>query len=168
MSNVLNFPQSPLTPFLGEWARDPISVSRNKVARRILGEVGLKKLWACGSMTELTQCLAADPELAEKHQALLRIGVESRMVVTQQTIAWNNAETASLPARTNTFQVVKVAMEGKKVIVDTIELNGARRGRRAGHVLRMNEQWLLVSEHYYGAQAQLFPPSPVFRYYRPS
>jgi hypothetical protein len=46
MAEVISFPQSPLSPFLGEWIRDPMSVSRNKVARHTLGADGLTKLWA--------------------------------------------------------------------------------------------------------------------------
>jgi hypothetical protein len=168
MAKVIGFPQSPLSPYLGEWIRDPMSVSRNKVAKSKLGADGLTKLWAFGSMTELTEYLATDPELAERYKALAGIGRESRLVVTPQTITFNNSGVASIPAKTSEFQVVRAVTQGKKVIAETIELTGARRGQRIGYVLRMNRQWLLMSEQYYGAQARLFPRSPVFRYYRPS
>ena len=39
MGNVISFTPSPLTPFLGKWVRDPISVSRNKVASRTLARM---------------------------------------------------------------------------------------------------------------------------------
>jgi hypothetical protein len=168
MAKVIGFPQSPLTPFLGEWVRDPISVSRNKVAKRMLGADGLRRLWAFGSMAELTDYLATDLELAERYKALAGIGGESRLVVTPQTITMNNSGVASISAKTSEFQVVRTVTEGKKVIAETIELTGARRGQRIGYVFRMNKQWMLMSEQYYGAQARLFPRSPVFRYYRPS
>jgi hypothetical protein len=172
MAKVIGFPQSPLSLFLGEWIRDPISVSRNKVAKRILGAEGLTKLWAFGSMAEMSAYLALDPELAEKYRVLAGMSPESRLVIAPQTMTWNNSGfwsnsgIASLPATTSKFQIVKAVAEGKKVIAETIELTGARRGQRIGYVLRMNQQWLLASEQYYGTQARLFPQSPVFRYYR--
>jgi len=170
MPNVIRFSPSALAPFVGKWVRDPISVSRNKVVKRMLGEDGLKKLWACDSMQEQTECLSQDPALAEKYQALLRIagpGGDNHIVVTLQTIAFNDSANAPA-AKSSVYQVVKVTTEGRKVIVDSIDLSPARQGGRIGHVFRMNKQWLLVSERYYGAQARLFPRSPVFRYYRPS
>jgi hypothetical protein len=167
MAKLIGFPQSPLSPFLGEWIRDPISVSRNKVAKGRLGPDGLAKLWAFGSMADLTEYLATDPELAERYKVLTAIGRESRLVVTPQSITFNNSGVASIPPKTSSFQVVNAIAQGRKVIAETIELTGARRGHRIGYVLRMNKQWLLMSEQYYGAQARLFPRSPVFRYYRP-
>jgi hypothetical protein len=144
-----------------------MSVSRNKVGKHIFGADNLTKLWAFGSMAELTEYLASDPELAEKHRARAALGTESRLQITPQTIAFNRSEVGSIPPKTSSFQVVRAVSEGKKVVAETIELTGARRGQRIGFVLRMNKQWLLVSERYYGAQARLFPRSPVFRYYRP-
>jgi hypothetical protein len=168
MAKVIGFPQSPLSPFLGEWVRDPMSVSRNKVAKHTLGVEGLTKLWAFGSMAELVQYLATDPELAERYKSLGGIGSESRLVITPQSITFNKSGAGSIPAKSSSFQIVSIIAEGKKVIAETIELTGARRGQRIGYVLRMSQQWLLISEQYFGAQARLFPRSPVFRYYRPS
>ncbi len=153
---------------LGEWVRDPMSVSRNKVAKNTLGAEGLTKLWAFGSMAELTEYLTSDPQLEERYKSLGGVGGQNRLVVTPQTITFYRSGSASVPAKTSEFQVVRAAAEGKKVIAKTIELTGARRGQSIGYILRMNKQWLLVSEQYYGAQARLFPRSPVFRYYRPS
>jgi len=170
MGNVISFSQSPLTPFLGKWVRDPISVSRNKVARRTLGDDGLKKLWACGSMQESLQCLEEDPALAEKYQALLQIGGlggQSDIEITLRTMVWNNSATGPNSIKTSVSQVIKVSAEGRKVIVESISLRAGAPDRHIGYVLRMSKQWLLVSERYYGAQARLFPRSPVFRYYRP-
>jgi hypothetical protein len=167
MAKMINFPQSPLSPYLGEWIRDPMSVSRNKVGKRLFGADGLTKLWAFGSMTELTEYLASDPELAEKYRARAALGAESHLQITPQTITFNRSGIGAIPAKVSQFQVVRAVAEGKKVIAETIELTGARRGQRIGYVLRMNKQWLLMSEQYYGAQARIFPRSPVFRYYRP-
>ncbi|MGA8728185.1 MAG: hypothetical protein WB608_05485 [Terracidiphilus sp.] len=170
MGNVISFTPSPLTPFLGKWVRDPISVSRNKVASRTLGEDGLKKLWACESMQECLLCLREDPALTEKYQALLQFGAfsgQNQIEITHRTIAWNDSSTRPNSAGTSVSQVIKVSAEGRKVVVESISLRTGVPARHIGYVLRMNKQWLLVSERYYGAQAGLFPRSPVFRYYRP-
>jgi hypothetical protein len=144
-----------------------MSVSRNKVAKNTLGADGLTKLWAFGSMTELTQHLATDPVLAERYKMLGGMAGQNRLVVTQQTITFNRSGGGSIPAKVSSFQIVKAYAEGKKAIAETIELTGARQGKRIGFVLRMNKQWLLMSERYFGAAARLFPRSPVFRYHRP-
>src|SRR5271157_2574208 len=81
MAKVIGFSQSPLSPFLGEWVRDPMSVSRNRVAKQILGADGLTRLWSFGSMTELTEYLATDSELAKRYNALAGMGGENRLVV---------------------------------------------------------------------------------------
>jgi hypothetical protein len=167
VAKLIGFPQSPLSSFLGEWVRDPMSVSRNKVGKRMLGAEGITKLWAFGSMAELTEYLASDPELAQKYRAHAALGAESRLQITPQTITLSISGIGSIPAGTSQFQVVRAVAEGKKVIAETIELTGARQGHRIGYVLRLNKQWLMMSEQYYGAQARLFPRSPVFRYYRP-
>ena len=70
MSTVVPFSQSPLKPYLGEWILDQISISRNKLSRLLLGEDGVKKLWACGSIEELRQ-LAAD-DRSEEHTSELQ------------------------------------------------------------------------------------------------
>jgi hypothetical protein len=170
MPNVIRFAASPLAPFVGRWVRDPLSVSRNKVVKRMLGADGLQKLWACDSIQDRTECLASDPPLAEKYEALLRLGgpaSESCLEVTLQTLTFNDAASASSPAKSSRYQVAKVTAEGKKVVVECVGLEIERQGRRIGYVLRMNKNWLLVSERYYGPQAQIFPRSPVFRYDRP-
>lgn len=167
MAKVIGFPASPLSPFLGSWLRDPMSVSRNKVVKNALGAEGLTKLWAFGSMQKLNEYLATDPELAERYRTLGRSEVHAGLEVTPQTITFFRPAGGSIPAKTSSFQIVKTFAQGRKVVAETIELTGARRGQRIGYVFRMNKQWLLVSEQYYGANARLFPPSPVFRYYRP-
>jgi hypothetical protein len=172
MPNVIRFAASPLAPFVGRWVRDPLSVSRNKVVKRMLGADGLKKLWACDSIQDRTECLANEKALAEKYQALLRLaglGNESHLEVTLQTITFNDAAPASSPAKSSmpsVYQVAGVTAEGKKVVVESIDQGVERHGRRIGYALRMNKNWLLVSERYYGTRAQLFPRSPVFRYSR--
>ena len=168
MARIISFPQSPLSPFLGMWVRDPMSVSRNRVVKQMLGADGLKKLWAFGSMQELTEYLATDLDLAEKYRALGGWGTQSHLKITAQALTFDKPGAGSIAAKTSSFQIVKAVAQGKKVVAETIELTGARRGHRIGFVLRMNKQWLLVSEQYYGAEARLFPRSPVFRYYRPS
>lgn len=160
MSNVIPFGASPLTPFLGEWIRDPISVSRNKVSRRMLGDEGLKTLWACPSIEAVRRCLDADPALAETYQARLRLAPESRMTITRGMVTWRDAASSFGPAETIDFPVHRVSAEGRNVIVHT-----TRRGRPQAFVLRMNKEWLLVSERSGGADAGLMPRSPVFRYH---
>jgi hypothetical protein len=171
MPNVIRFAASPLAPFVGRWVRDPLSVSRNKVVKRLLGVEDLQKLWIFDSIQDRMECLAKDQALAEKYQAILRLGglgSESHIEVTLQTITFNDAAPASSPAKSSAHQVVKVTAEGRKAVVESVDLGVERHGRRTGYVLRMNKNWLLVSERYYGTRAQLFPRSPVFRYYRPS
>ncbi len=171
MPNVIRFAASPLAPFVGRWVRDPLSVSRNKVVKRMLGSDGLQKLWACDSIQDRVQFLAEDQSLAEKYQALLRLSglaSESHLEVTLQTLTFNDAASASSPAKSSRYQVAKVTAEGKKVVVESVGLGIERQGRRIGYVLRMDKNWLLVSERYFGTQAQIFPRSPVFRYDRPS
>jgi hypothetical protein len=166
MSNLIQFkPSSPLSPFLGEWVLDPLSVSRNKVMKKALGEDGLKVIWACASMRERTQFLAANPELANRYQSVLRISLEDRMVVTPQAITFNRALSGTVPARTSVYAITRVTTEGRKVIAHTIDTRPERRGHPIGYVFRMQKQWLLVSEQYYGREAQFFPRSPVHRYY---
>jgi hypothetical protein len=122
-------------------------------------------------MEELTDCLKADPALAEKYQALLRVagfGTGSHMAISLQAIAWQDANNAADPAASWVFPVLRVAAEGRKVIVHTVDTRPEKRGKPIAFVLRMNQQWLLLSERYQGAQARIFPPSPTFRYYRQS
>jgi len=164
MHSVIEFKPFPLSPFVGEWILDPLSVSRNKVVKRTLGEDGFRKLWACGSMEERAQCLATEPELAERYRSVLHVGRESNLVITLQNITWIHLQSATLPAKTTVYPVVRVVSEGRKVLVHSIDI--PERGRQSIiYVLRMNKRWLLFSQQFTGRQAQLFPRSPVFRYY---
>jgi hypothetical protein len=181
MSNVISFPQSPLSPYLGPWVRDPLSVSRNKVVRLTLGADGLKKLWACDTIEERQRLLAEDPVLDDKYRAIAALGqsgMGGRMEISLQAIVWKASEIASAPtaggpaasasAANWVFQVARVAANGKKVIVHATNLRPEKRGKPVAFVLRMSKQWLLMSEQYSAAQANIFPRSPVFRYYRSS
>jgi hypothetical protein len=166
MSNLIQFkPSSPLSPFLGEWLLDPLSVSRNKVMKKAMGEDGLKRVWACASMQERAQFLAANPDLASRYQSVLRISQEGRMVVTPQAITFDRSQIGTVPARTSVYAITRVTAEGRKVIANTVDTRPERRGHPIGYVFRMQKQWLLVSEQYYGREAQFFPHSPVHRYY---
>jgi hypothetical protein len=164
MNNVVAFhasPPSPLEPFLGTWIRDPMSVSRNKVTRRALGDDGLKRLWSCRSIAELRQCLQDDAGLAEKYAALCQSRPEGQLVIARRTLTFSRAASQFAEARTVTSAITRVAAEGRMIIV-----HNAPRPTVAGHALRRKGEWLLVSERYAGRNALLFPPSPVFRYYR--
>lgn len=164
MGKVIDFRPSPLSPFLGEWLLDPLSVSRNKAVKHALGEDGLKKLWACGSMQERAEYLAANPELAERYKTLRRSGTDSRLVVTQQSLTFTWPRAGTPEGKTSVFPVLRVAVEGRKAVVNTI--NGPERGNQPiSYVFRFSKRWLLVSERYTGRAAQYFPRSPVFRYY---
>jgi hypothetical protein len=165
VANVIEFKSPHLSPFLGEWLLDPLSVSRNKVMKSALGEEGLKKLWACSSMEERAQCLAADPELAVRYQSVLHLGRESRMLVTSQAITWNRSQSGAAPAKTSLYTITKITTEGRKVIAHTVDTRPERLGHPIAYVFRMSKQWLLVSEQYYGREAMFFPRSPVHRYY---
>ena len=134
MSNFTGFAPSPLAPLVGKWLRDPISVSRNKVSKRILGDDGLKTLWACGSMAEVRQRLAADPELAEKYHALLRLGGGGELTITLRALTWREPHLHSDPLSVNTAPVTKAAGSGRGVVVST----GAR-GGASEFVLRMSK-----------------------------
>lgn len=164
-SNVIEFRSSPLSPFLGEWLLDPLSVSRNKIIKSVLGDEGLKKLWGCASMEERAQCLTGDPELASRYQEVIHFGRQSRMVVTPQAITWNHPQICASPAKTRVYSIAKVNTEGRKVIAHAVDTRPERRGHPVGYVFRMNKQWLLVSEQYFGREAMFFPRSPVHRYY---
>jgi hypothetical protein len=168
MANVISFSSSPLGAFLGKWLLDPLSVSRNKVMKGRLGDEGLKKLWACASMEERAQCLAGDPELASRYQFVPGLGRESSLVLTPKAITFTRAQSGTIRAKTTELSVVRVTAEGKKAVVHTIDTRPELCGRPMAYVFRMNKQWLLVSERYIGREAQLFPRSPVHRYYRPA
>jgi hypothetical protein len=166
MGNVISFRPLPPSPFLGKWLLDPLSVSRNKVVKQTIGEAGLKKLWACGSMEERAQCVADDAELANRYQSVVHLGRKKSLVVTLETICWSHAQGASLPAEEAVLPVMRVAVEGRKVIVHSVETRPGRRGRPLAYVFRRQKQWLLVGERYSGREAQFFPRSPVQRFYR--
>jgi hypothetical protein len=161
MSNVVAFPTSLLAPFFGTWIRDPMSVSRNKVAKRMLGEDGLKRLWRCGSIAELRQCLQEDTGLAEKYAALCGSGAEGRLVIARHLMTWSKSATPLAAARTVSSAITRVTAEGRMIIV-----HNAPRPTVSAHALRRKGEWLLVSELYAGRNVLYFPPSPVFRYYR--
>ncbi len=166
MSNVISFSTSPLAPFLGKWELDPLSVSRNKVMKGRLGKEGLKKLWGCASMEERARCLGEDPELASRYHFVLGLGRECTLVLTPKAITFIRAQSGAIGAKETVLAVAKVAVEGKKAVVHTIDTRQELLGRRIAYVFRMNKQWLLVSERYFGREAHLFPRSPIHRYYR--
>ena len=164
MSNVVAFPAPPpslLEPFLGSWILDPMSVSRHKVTKRALGDDGLKRLWSCRSIAELRHCLEADAALAERYAALCRSRAEGQLVIARRTLTFSRTAMRFAEARTVTSAITRVTAEGRMIIV-----HNAPRPTVSGHALRRKGEWLLVSERYAGRNALLFPPSPVFRYYR--
>ncbi|HEY6447497.1 MAG TPA: hypothetical protein VIY53_13635 [Acidobacteriaceae bacterium] len=164
MGRVIDFRSSPLSPFLGGWALDPLSVSRNKVVKHALGEDGLKKLWACESMETRAECLAADPDLAARYDTLRRSGNDNHLVVTLQTVTFHWSRAGFPEGKVTVYPVLRVSLEGRKAIVHTV--NGPERGNQPiSYVFRFSRQWLLVSERYTGRAALYFPRSPVFRYY---
>jgi len=164
MGKVIGFPQSPLAPFLGRWVLDPLSVSRNKAVKHALGEEGLKKLWGLASMEERAAYLAGDAELAARYASLRRTGNDSHLVVSPQTLTFMRPQMGVVEAKTSVFPVLRVSEEGRKAVVHTV--NGPERGNHAiAYVLRFSKGWLLVSERYFGRAAQLFPRSPVHRYF---
>jgi hypothetical protein len=161
MGTVIAFPPSLLEPFLGNWIRDPVSVSRNKVVKRTLGEDGMKLLWRCGSMADVRRCLRADAELAAKYEALCRLGSEGRLVIARRLMTWTEAAVDFKPARTVSAPITRITAQGRSVMVQTSSSPTV-----VGYVLRWKNEWLLVSESYAGLNVVYFPPSPVFRYYR--
>lgn len=116
-------------------------------------------------MEERAECLAADAELDNRYQTLRRIGSAGRMVVTPQAVTFDRPQNGAIPAKTSVYTITRVTAEGRKVIAHTVDTRPERRGRPIGYVFRMSKQWLLVSEQYYGREAQFFPRSPVHRYY---
>ena len=161
MNNVVGFPLSLLEPYLGTWIRDPLSVSRNKVAKRMLGQDGLRLLSGCGSMADVRLCLGNHVELAAKYEALCRLGSEGRLIITKRDMTWTESETEFKPARTANSAIVRVTTEGRSIIVHPPSARTV-----SGYALRKKNDWLLVSERYSGLNAIGFPRSPVFRYYR--
>jgi hypothetical protein len=161
MGDVVSFALSLLEPFLGTWIRDPLSVSRNKVAKRMLGEEALKRLWGCGSMAAVRLCLDDDSELAAKYDALCRLGSQGRLVIERRLMTWTDTGTRFVPGRTVSSAIARVTAEGRKIIVHSTPTRTV-----CGHTLCKKNEWLLVSERYAGANVLHFPRSPEFRYYR--
>lgn len=100
MHNVISFPPCLLEPFLGTWIRDPLSVSPDKVVKRMLGENGFDPPWRCGSIADIRQCLRDDVELAAKYAALCKLGSEARLIISRHLITWTEDGTEYVPART--------------------------------------------------------------------
>ena len=161
MDNVVSLVPAPLRPFLGGWVRDPLSVSRNKVVKKRLGQEALQRLWSLGSIGEVRACLAAEPEFAARYDALLALSSEGRLTVGPRQLIWSRSATRFIPAETRTSYITRVTVEGRKVIVAI-----ADGGTVAGYEFRKKAEWLLVSERYTPANARIFPRSPVHRYYR--
>jgi hypothetical protein len=108
----------------------------------------------------LRDCLAADPGLAEKYAARLKCGGEGRLTITPGSLAWREPNAQGGEASNLIVQVARATAKGRQVIVET----GAG---GAGYVLRMKNDWLMVSETHVGARQAMYPPSPLFRYHRP-
>jgi len=161
MGIVIAFPPSLVDPFLGTWIRDPLSVSRNKVVKRMLGVDALRLLWNCGSNAEVRRCLEEDPELKAKYDALCGLGREGRLVITRRFMTWTEGATGFAPGRTVSAPIGRISTEGNKIVV-----HSTPRPAVIGHALRKRKDWLLVTERYAGLNAVYFPPSPTFRYYR--
>lgn len=160
MAKVVAFAPSPLTRFLGSWIRDPISVSRAKVAKRLLGEEGLDRLWACKSIEELRECLAADPPLAEAYGQCGSLSA-GHLTIERTQLAFVEEGSASLASETTGYPILSSEQEGRSVAVRTSSRTG-----QVTFVLGMRHEWLIVSQRHHGAQARMFPRSPSFRYYR--
>lgn len=160
MSNVVAFKPAPVTPYLGAWVRDPISVSRLKVAKRILGEEGLKRLWACASIADLRAILAGDAELAGRYARCEALS-NGRLEIAQRELTFISHGAGFPEPSIRTLPIASITTEGRTV---TAHLPPGH--QESGYALRMNKQWLLVSVRFSGRRADLFPPSPVFRFYR--
>ncbi len=161
MNNVVDFRPGLLDPFLGDWIRDPLSVSRNKVVKRALGDENLKLLWNCGSMAEIRQVMRNNEELASRYETLCQRSSEGRLAVTRRTMTWVEVGTELSQPRSTDSTITSVTAEGRKIIVHSTGSPTVR-----AYVLRWKKEWLLVSQLYSGRNALYFPPSPVFRYYR--
>jgi len=156
MSNVVPFrPRSPLSPFLGQWHLDPLSISRNKIAKRILGSDNVKMLWDCDSMDELIQAIRTCAELRAKYEQLLTYDLGRSMLVAPQSITRHTVGNPSFPAETVVLPVLGVTTEGKNVVVKT-----KWHGRPCDYVLKMKSEWLMVTERMH------LVPQLVHRYHR--
>jgi hypothetical protein len=103
--------------------------------------------------------------LANKYQNLLRTRSESRLKIAPDNIAWNPPYGGSIPSIHLVYPVVRLSTEGNAVVVHSLDPRAERRGRPAGLRLRMRKNWLLVSEEYFGRQADLFPRAQVLTFY---
>jgi hypothetical protein len=165
MSNVIAFKPSPLQPLLGEWFLDPMSVSRNKSAKAKLGAEGVKTLWACGSIEELRQVALQDPILWRNYQSVCKGHTDDRVQIAAHGIVRISSNLNLMPPSVLVYPVMQIASEGQSVVVHSMDPRPGARGRRAGYRLRMRKGWLYMSEVYYGREIDLFPRSPIFRYY---
>jgi hypothetical protein len=122
-------------------------------------------------MNDRAEFLAMDSALEEKYRNVAGIAesqIGSQIEITLQSILWKGSDGSTRAPADWVFQITRAAAESRKVIVHSINLRPEKRGKPVAFVLRMNKQWLLMSEQYSGAQAGIFPRSPVFRYYRQS
>ncbi len=95
-----------------------------------------------------------------------RTGGKDHMVIMRETITrFNEGYPPNIPDKTSVFPIMAVTTEGRGVVVQTFD---RERGTPIGFVFRMKREWLLVSGKHYGRQTQIFPRSPIFRYYRDS
>ena len=161
MNNIVDFRPGLLDPFLGDWIRDPLSVSRNKVVKRALGVENLKLLWDCGSIAEVRQALRDDEELASKYETLCRRLSEGRLAIARRNMTWVETGTEFIQPSSLNSTITGATAEGRKIIVHATGSATVR-----AYVLRWKKEWLLISQLYSGRNAMYFPPSPVFRYYR--
>ena len=111
-------------------------------------------------MAQLRDCLAADPELAERYSARLKYGGEGRLTITLRSLEWREANAPGSEASNLSVRVISATTKGRQVVVQT-GVGGA------GYILRMKNDWLMVSEKYDGPRSAMHPPSPQFRYHRP-
>lgn len=157
MSEILPFaPSSALAPFLGLWYLDPLSVSRDRVVKRLLGAETLKALWALHSMPELTEVIHQSPELQEKYRAVLQYDWRRSMTVTSQAITLTTPETQTVQPEAVVLPILKITTEGKaKVVIHT-----RSRTRPCQYLFRMKHEWLLVTERLHQV------PQVTHRYHR--
>jgi hypothetical protein len=158
MAEVIALPQSPLRPYVGLWRLDPLSVGRRRVSNA-LEDPGFARLWDCASVAEREALLAADPELAARYEAR-STRIDRTLQVSPARLVFSG--TTSGEPRESACPVVKITSEGRSVIAQVLS-----RGQLVGYVFRRRQDWLVVSERYYGRAATLYPRSPVFRYYQP-
>ena len=158
MAEVIALPQSPLRPYVGFWRIDPLSVGRRKRSTTPLNDPGYAMLWKCASFAERNGLLAADPALAVRYEAL-SAKIDRTLEVSVGRLVFSG--TGNGASHESSCPIVKITSEGRSVIAQVIS-----RGQQIGYVFRRRQDWLVLSERYYGRAATLYPRSPVFRYYR--